>query len=173
MTSHMSKPVSRMSEGRRLSSRSLRIRLTASTRPRSGRMAPGAAMTRPCSGSTAVDTAASRTIAVARKRRLIERIITVNGYTSFVELDRNLVVKAEKWAIWLGLITVIFLLRHLFPIFFLTFVLTYIANTAVNALTKRFSRRKLNVLIVYLILLTLLAGVALLVVPRMVAEATN
>jgi predicted PurR-regulated permease PerM len=90
-----------------------------------------------------------------------------------VELDRNLVVKAEKWAIWLGLITIIFLLRHLFPIFFLTFVLTYIANTAVNALTKRVPRRKLNVVIVYLLLLALLAGVALLVVPRMVAEATN
>ena len=90
-----------------------------------------------------------------------------------MELDRNLVVKAEKWAIWLGLITIIFLLRHLFPIFFLTFVLTYIANTAVNALTKRVPRRKLNVVIVYLLLLALLAGVALLVVPRMVAEATN
>lgn len=88
-------------------------------------------------------------------------------------MERSFIVKAEKWAIWIGLIAVIFLLRHLFPVFFLTFVLSYIANTAVNALTARFPRRKLNVVIVYAVLLGLITGVALLVVPRMIGEATH
>ena len=79
----------------------------------------------------------------------------------------------EKWAIWIALIGVVFLLRHLFPIFFLTFVLSYIGNTAVNALTRRFGRRKLNVVVVYVTFLAILTGVTLLVVPRMLNEARN
>lgn len=82
-------------------------------------------------------------------------------------------VKLEKWAIWIGLIVILFLLRHMFPIFFLTFVLSYIANTAVNALTTRFHRRRLNVVLVYLVFLGLLSGLLLLVVPRVLNEARN
>ncbi len=88
-------------------------------------------------------------------------------------MDRALALRLEKWAIWLTLIAIVFLLRHLFPIFFLTFVLSYIGNTAVNALTGRFSRRRLNVVIVYIGFLTLLSGLVLLVVPRMLNEARN
>lgn len=88
-------------------------------------------------------------------------------------MDRTLALKLEKWAIWIALVAIIFLLRHLFPIFFLTFVLSYIASTAVNALTRRFPRRKVNVVIVYLVFLALLTGVALIVVPRMLGEALN
>ncbi len=88
-------------------------------------------------------------------------------------MDRALALRLEKWAIWLTLIAIVFLLRHLFPIFFLTFVLSYIGNTAVNALTRRFSRRRLNVVIVYIGFLTLLSGLVLLVVPRMLNEARN
>lgn len=88
-------------------------------------------------------------------------------------MNRELALRVEKWAIWCGLIVVLFLLRHLFPIFFLTFVLSYIANTAVNWLTKRWRRRRLNVVLVYLTLVALLLGVALLVVPRMINEARN
>lgn len=88
-------------------------------------------------------------------------------------MDRTLALRIEKWAIWLGLILVLFLLRHLFPIIFLTFVLSYLGNTAVNALTRRIHYRKLNVVIVYLALLAMLAGVLLLVVPRMLIEARN
>ncbi len=83
------------------------------------------------------------------------------------------VVKLEKWAIWIGLIVILFLLRHMFPIFFLTFVLSYIANTAVNALTKRFRRRRVNVVIVYLVFVALMTGLILLVVPRVLNEARN
>ena len=88
-------------------------------------------------------------------------------------MERSLALRLEKWAIWIGLIAVLFLLRHLFPIIFLTFVLSYLGNTAVVALTKRFRYRKLNVVIVYLALLGILTGVIFLVVPRMLIEARN
>lgn len=88
-------------------------------------------------------------------------------------MNRALALRLEKWAIWVGLIAIIFLLRHLFPIFFLTFVLSYIGNTAVNALTRRFPHRKLNVGIVYVVFLAVLSGVVLLLVPRMLNEARN
>ena len=92
-------------------------------------------------------------------------------YTSHV--NRVLALRIEKWAIWIGVIVILYLLRHLFPIFFLTFVLSYIVNSAVNWLTKRWRRRKLNVVIVYVALLAMLFGVGLLVVPRMINEARN
>jgi len=88
-------------------------------------------------------------------------------------MNRALALRLEKWGIWIGLIAIVFLLRHLFPIFFLTFVLSYIANTAVNALTQRFPHRKLNVGIVYVVFLAVLSGVVLLLVPRMLNEARN
>jgi predicted PurR-regulated permease PerM len=82
-------------------------------------------------------------------------------------------LKLEKWAIWIAVLVILFLLRHMFAIFFLTFVLSYIANTAVNAMTTRFPRRRLNVVIVYLVFLALLTGLVSLVVPRMFNEARN
>lgn len=88
-------------------------------------------------------------------------------------MDRTLALRLEKWAIWIGLIAIVFLLRHLFPIFFLTFVLSYIANTVINALTRRFPKRKVNVVITYVGFLALLAGAVLLVIPRMLNEARN
>lgn len=88
-------------------------------------------------------------------------------------MNRTVTLRLEKWAIWLGLIAVVFFLRHLFPIIFLTFVLSYLGNTAVNALTRRIRYRKVNVVIVYLVLLAILAGVLFLVVPRMLNEARN
>lgn len=88
-------------------------------------------------------------------------------------MKRAVALKLEKWAIWIALIAILFLLRHLFPIFFLTFVLSYIGNSAVEALTRRFPRRRLNVIVVYLVFLGVISGVALLVVPRMLNEARN
>jgi predicted PurR-regulated permease PerM len=88
-------------------------------------------------------------------------------------VERTTALRLEKWAIWLALIGIVVLLRHLFPIFFLTFVLTYIANTAVNAMTLRWTRRKLNVVVVYVAFLAIISGVVLLVVPRMLNEARN
>lgn len=88
-------------------------------------------------------------------------------------VDRAFIIKLQKWAIWGALVAILYLLRHLFPIFFLTFVLSYIGNTAVNVMTRRFRRRKVNVVIVYVVLLALLVGGAFLVVPRVLAEARN
>lgn len=88
-------------------------------------------------------------------------------------MNRVLALRLEKVAIWIGVIVILYLLRHLFPIFFLTFVLSYIGNTAVNWLTDRWGRRKLNVVLVYVALLAMLSGVGLLVVPRMINEARN
>jgi predicted PurR-regulated permease PerM len=88
-------------------------------------------------------------------------------------MNRSAALRLEKWAIWLGLVAVLFLLRDFFPIIFLTFILSYLGNTAVNALTRRIRFRKLNVAIVYLVLLAMLTGVLLLVVPRMLVEARN
>ena len=86
-------------------------------------------------------------------------------------MNRTTALRLEKWAIWIALIGILFLLRHLFPIFFLTFVLSYMGNTAVNFLSRRFRRRKLNVVVVYVAFLAMLAGVTVLVVPRMLNEA--
>lgn len=88
-------------------------------------------------------------------------------------MNRALTLKVEKWAIWIAIIAILYLVRHLFPIFFLTFVLSYIGNTAVDALTRRFPHRKVNVAVVYAVFLVLLSGVLLLVVPRMLNEARN
>ena len=88
-------------------------------------------------------------------------------------MNRTTALRLEKWAIWAALIGVVFLLRHLFPIFFLTFVLSYIANTAVNAMSRRWRYRRLNVVVVYVAFLAIITGVTLLVVPRMLNEARN
>ncbi len=86
-------------------------------------------------------------------------------------MDRALALRLEKWAIWIALIAIIYLLRHLFPIFFLTFVLSYIGNTAVAVLTRRIPFRRLNVLVVYVGFMAILTGLALVVIPRMLNEA--
>jgi len=88
-------------------------------------------------------------------------------------VNRTTALRLEKWAIWIALIAILFLLRHLFPIFFLTFILSYMGNTAVTALGKRFRRRRVNVIVVYAAFLAVLAGVTLLVVPRMLNEARS
>src|SRR5688572_23419297 len=79
--------------------------------------------------------------------------------------------KVQKWMIWIAFLATLILLRHLFPVIFLTFVLTYIANTLVKAMTRRFPRRRLNVVIVFAVFLLLLAGAGLLIVPKMFSEA--
>lgn len=88
-------------------------------------------------------------------------------------MERTLSLKLEKWAIWLTLIGIIFLLRHLFPVFFLTFVLSYIGNTAVMWLTRRFPHRKINVAIVWTAYLVIVAGLLFLVIPRVLNEGRN
>lgn len=80
-------------------------------------------------------------------------------------------LKIQKWMIWIAFLVILLLLRHLFPVIFLTFVLTYIANTLVKAMSRRFPRRKVNVAVVFAAFLLLLSGVGLLIVPKMFSEA--
>ncbi|HEU4889744.1 MAG TPA: AI-2E family transporter [Thermoanaerobaculia bacterium] len=80
-------------------------------------------------------------------------------------------LKVQKWMIWIAFLVTLLLLRHLFPVIFLTFVLTYIANTLVKALSRRFPRRRLNVVLVFAMFLLLLTGAGLLIVPKMFSEA--
>lgn len=80
-------------------------------------------------------------------------------------------LKVQKWMIWLAFLVTLILLRHLFPVIFLTFVLTYIANTLVKLMTRRWNRRRLNVVVVFVLFLSMLIGAGLLVVPKMFSEA--
>lgn len=82
-------------------------------------------------------------------------------------------LKLEKWMIWAALIGALYVTRHLFPVIFLTFILTYIGNTVVNAMTRRWPWRRTNVVIVSVAFLLLLSGAALMVVPRMFAETRH
>jgi len=78
--------------------------------------------------------------------------------------------KVQKWAIWLAFLATLILLRHLFPVIFLTFVLAYIANTLVRLMTRRWNRRRLNVVVVFVLFLAMLIGAGVLVVPKMFSE---
>ncbi|MDP9192757.1 MAG: AI-2E family transporter [Acidobacteriota bacterium] len=79
-------------------------------------------------------------------------------------------LKVQKWTIWLTFLAALILLRHLFPVIFLTFVLTYIANTLIKAMTRRWNRRRLNVALVFVLFLAVLVGAGVLVVPKMFGE---
>ncbi len=79
-------------------------------------------------------------------------------------------LKVQKWMIWLAFLATLILLRHLFPVIFLTFVLTYIANTLVKLMTRRWNRRRLNVVVVFVLFLAMLIGAGVLVVPKMFSE---
>jgi len=88
-------------------------------------------------------------------------------------MNRDLVLKLEKWAIWLSVLGVLFLLRSLFPALFLTFVISYMGNTAVDTMTRRFPYRRINLIVFYVALIALLSGIATLVVPRILLEASG
>lgn len=86
--------------------------------------------------------------------------------------DRYL-VKIEKWLIWGSLIGIVILLRHLFPVIFFTFVLSYIGNTGVRYATRHFPHRRIVLSGLYVLLLLGLLGVGLLVVPRIFSEGRS
>lgn len=86
---------------------------------------------------------------------------------------RDYIIKVEKWLIWAAIIGIVFLLRHLFPMIFLTFILAYIGNTVLNRLSRRSRFRRVNIIVMYIILIVLLVGAALLVIPRLFGEARN
>lgn len=86
---------------------------------------------------------------------------------------RDYIIKVEKWLIWAAIIGIVFLLRHLFPMIFLTFILAYIGNTVLNRLSRRSRFRRVNLIVMYIILIVLLVGAALLVIPRLFGEARH
>ncbi|MBI2213894.1 MAG: AI-2E family transporter [Acidobacteria bacterium] len=88
-------------------------------------------------------------------------------------MQRSLILKLEKWAMWGSLIGILYILRHLFPLFFLTFVLSYICNSSIKALEPRLPSRRTRVVVVFTLLLLILTGVAVLVVPRLITEAAS
>lgn len=88
-------------------------------------------------------------------------------------MNRDLVVKLEKWLIWGATLGVVILLRHLFPVIFITFVLTYIGSSMVSMMTRRFPWRRVNVVLIYCVMLLALVGGALLIVPRMFEEGRS
>ncbi|HUO85739.1 MAG TPA: AI-2E family transporter [Thermoanaerobaculia bacterium] len=83
------------------------------------------------------------------------------------------ILKIEKWLIWGGLIGVLVLLRHFFPVIFFTFVLSYIGQSAVKFLSLYFPHRKIVLSTVAVLFLLALSGVGLLVVPRLFSETRN
>ena len=88
-----------------------------------------------------------------------------------MQMNRTVRIKIEKWAIWIALISTLLLLHRLLPVIFLTFVLTYIGSSLVAVLGRVIPWRRLNVALVFILFLNILAGVGLLVVPRLFAEA--
>jgi predicted PurR-regulated permease PerM len=88
-------------------------------------------------------------------------------------MQRSLILKLEKWAIWGSVIGILYLLRHLFPLFFLTFVLSYICNSAVRGLERRIANRRARLTIVFSLLLVILTLIGILVVPRLITEGAG
>jgi len=86
---------------------------------------------------------------------------------------RDYIIKVEKWLIWAALIGIVFLLRHLFPMIFLTFILAYIGTTVLNLVSRRSRFRRINLIVMYIVLIVLLVGAALLIIPRLFGEARN
>lgn len=77
---------------------------------------------------------------------------------------------AQKYAIWAVLLGILYLVRHLFALIFLTFILAYIGNTATNHLAKRIHYRRLALVSVYLIFLIVIGGLAKAILPHIYRE---
>jgi len=85
----------------------------------------------------------------------------------------HLAIKAQKWFIWGALAGIIYLLRDLFPVIFLTFTLSYIGNTMTKFLTKKFPYRRFNLTLAYFVFITILLAVGSFAVPRIFVEARD
>ncbi len=92
-------------------------------------------------------------------------------------LKSRLMITAQKWLIWLGLIAVLALLHDLFPVIFFTFILAYIGNSALTWLTGRYAsltkRRRLILTGLYLIFIAILVGIGSMIIPRLFIETRD
>lgn len=90
--------------------------------------------------------------------------------------DADWRLKVQKWLIWLGLIGVLYLLRDLFPVIFLTFILAYIGNTVTGAIqrkTKTKINRRVLLTFIYFIFILIVVGVSYAILPRIYDEARD
>jgi len=85
-------------------------------------------------------------------------------------VERSFIVKVEKWLIWGGFLGVIYLLRHLFPVLFFTFLLSYIGNTLLGFFSRRPVYRRTVLVVAYIILILGLLGIGAFVVPHILSE---
>ena len=88
-------------------------------------------------------------------------------------MTEHLVVKIQKWVIWGVLAYVVYLMHSLFTVVFLTFILSYIGNSAVSFLTRRFQYRRFNLTLIYFVFISLLLAFASVVIPRVFSEALD
>ncbi|MEK8023309.1 MAG: AI-2E family transporter [Candidatus Hydrogenedentota bacterium] len=88
-------------------------------------------------------------------------------------MTEHLVVKIQKWVIWGVLAYVVYLMHSLFTVVFLTFILSYIGNSAVSFLTRRFQYRRFNLTLIYFVFISLLLAFASVVIPRVFSEARD
>ncbi len=86
-------------------------------------------------------------------------------------MTKTVGVKVQQAVIWLSIVAVVWFLRHLFPVLFLTFVLTYIGHTILDLMGRRLPHRRLNLTILYAVFLLALLGMSAVIVPRLGGEA--
>lgn len=82
-------------------------------------------------------------------------------------------IRAQKWLLLAVIVGLVYILRHLLPVVFLTFILAYIGNTIVEAMTRRFPHRIANLVVLWLVLIALLVMGIWMVVPRLFGEARD
>ncbi|MBI4776301.1 MAG: AI-2E family transporter [Deltaproteobacteria bacterium] len=79
----------------------------------------------------------------------------------------------KKVVIWSAFLVLLFLVRKLFGLVFLTFILCYIFNNITARLERRLPiSRRLNLVIIYIVFVCLVAGVLFIVMPRIASETT-
>ncbi|MBL4889883.1 MAG: AI-2E family transporter [Candidatus Lindowbacteria bacterium] len=88
-----------------------------------------------------------------------------NGFTLNLQI--------QKLVVWIVLISILYLVRPLFPVMFLTFILSYIGNTAVKFLHKRIPYRRVCLSAVYLVFILALIGIIYAVLPKIYDEASQ
>jgi predicted PurR-regulated permease PerM len=83
-------------------------------------------------------------------------------------LDLNKLIRTNKKVfIWAAFFTLLYLIRELFGLVFLTFILCYIFHNIIRLLESRIRfPRRLRLAAVYVVFVSMVAGVLLTVVPR-------
>ncbi len=87
-------------------------------------------------------------------------------------LDFHQLFRTNKKAfIWAAFFTLVFLVRKLFGLVFLTFILCYIFNNVISFLERRVpARRRIHLFLMYFLFLSMVVGVLSVVMPRMATE---